>query len=92
MRYAVLILLTACAGGGEVSSGPTAADFEQVQTQVHGMQPWAEAETALKGALGEPMSTEGDVWTWQTGGDACSRLSVTKMGSVVGTISVAPCS
>jgi hypothetical protein len=68
----------------------TGAMLAEANTMVHPMQPWAEAEAALKGKLGDP-KVEGDNYSWiGKDGDTCQVLTVSKMGDSVGSAAVGP--
>ena len=87
---AALSLVTAACGGG--ASGPSVADLEAAQGEVHGMQPVAEAEGKLTEKLGAPTAKSDTEWTWQAkDGEACKELKVTLMGDMVGGVSLGDC-
>jgi hypothetical protein len=97
MRWTIglaLAGLVACSGGAETPSGPTLEQITSAQSQVHGFQPWDQAETTLKTAAGEPTSVEGDVYKWVAHeGDKCHTLTVTRMVTTVGSVTLeeTPC-
>jgi hypothetical protein len=89
-----LAALAACSGGESAPAGPTLEQLAAAQGQVHGFQPWDQAETTLKTALGDPASTEGDAWKWVgTDGTKCQTLTVTRMVTTVGAVTLedTPC-
>lgn len=91
---ALLFLLSACSGGGDAPSGPTLEQLTAAQAEVHGFQPWEQAETTLKAKVGEPTAVEGDAHRWVAReGDKCHTLTVTKMVTTVGSVSLeeTPC-
>lgn len=86
--------LVACGGAGSQASGPSAADLDAAVDLVHPMQPWGDAEKALKDKLGEPATNDAAAATWVVHTEtACKTLTVAKMGDSAGGASVAdgPC-
>jgi len=76
-------------GGGTEEAVRTLEMLREAQREVHGFQPWDVAEPKLKETLGEPDSAEEDTWTWTAKeGEACHTLTVTRMGTVVGTVTL----
>lgn len=69
----------------------TKAQLDEAAALVFPMQPWTEAEAALKAKLGDAQKTEGDITTWfAKEGETCTALTVQKMGDAVGTAAVGP--
>ncbi|MFT7518352.1 MAG: hypothetical protein ACI9MC_000483 [Kiritimatiellia bacterium] len=78
-----LILITACDMG---TDGLTVAKLETAKSEVHAMQPKADAMTKLTAALGEPSSVDDSAAHWYVkDGEKCKHLEVPFMGQSLGT-------
>ncbi len=92
MRWTRLIILAPIlAACGGTAPSLSLAQLEAAREKVHGFQPWEQAEAALKETLGEPTVVDEATWAWTAReGEACHKLTVTRMAKTVGTVSLDP--